>query len=57
LAGADEDDEDDDELYSGDDEDDTATEETLSDADMPPQDENVDIEEMRRRRLARFSGS
>lgn len=45
---------DDDELY--DDGEETATEETLSDAAGPPQAESVNIEEMRRRRLARFGG-
>jgi Ataxin-3 len=48
---------DDDELYDDDIESDTATEETMS--DTPPQQaqgENLSIEEMRRRRLARFGG-
>jgi ataxin-3 len=45
---------DDDDLYS--DGEDTATEETLSDTAGPPQAEGVNIEEMRRRRLARFGG-
>lgn len=54
----------DDEMYEDEDdedEDETATEETLSDAadsdsEPAPQAENVDLEEMRRRRLARFGG-
>jgi ataxin-3 len=48
------DDDDDDDMYF--DDEDTATEETLSDAGGPPQAEGVSIEEMRRRRLARFGG-
>jgi ataxin-3 len=52
-----EDEDEDDGSYSDDDEDDTATEDTLSDGDRPEQAEAVDIDEMRRRRLARFSGS
>ena len=47
-------DNDDDDMYS--DDEDTATEETLSDAGGAPQAEGVNIEEMRRRRLARFGG-
>ena len=51
----DDEDDDDDELYS--DGEGTATEETLSDAAGPQQTaEGVNIEEMRRRRLARFGG-
>lgn len=59
FAGADSDDEGDERPYSDDDGDDTATEETLSGREDPPlQDANDDlsIEEMRRRRLARFGG-
>jgi Ataxin-3 len=48
------DDGDDDDMYFDDEE--TATEETLSDAAGPSQAESVNIEEMRRRRLARFGG-
>ena len=48
------DDDDDDDLYY--DEEDTATEETLSDSAEPQQAEDVSMEEMRRRRLARFGG-
>ncbi|KAF8502102.1 Josephin-domain-containing protein [Russula emetica] len=46
------DDDDDDDLYF--DEEDTATEETLSDSAEPQQADDVNMEEMRRRRLARF---
>ena len=45
---------DDDDLYL--DEEDTATEDTLSDSADPQQVENLSMEEMRRRRLARFGG-
>ena len=56
-AGADEDEDDDDYLsYSDDDKEDTATEVTSSDAGAPPPAEDVNVEEMRRRRLARFGG-
>ena len=44
----------DDDLYY--DEEDTATEETLSDSAEPQQAEDVSMDEMRRRRLARFGG-
>jgi ataxin-3 len=59
-AGADEDDEDDEKPYDEDDGDDTATEETLSGTEDPPPlqaaNDDLSIEEMRRRRLARFGG-
>jgi Ataxin-3 len=47
---------DDDELYDDDSGSDTATEETMSDAPPQPEAEDLSIEEMRRRRLARFGG-
>jgi ataxin-3 len=53
--GEDEDD-DDYESYSDDDQEDTATEVTSSDAGPPPTAQDVSVEEMRRRRLARFGG-
>ena len=57
LAGADDEDDDDDyDSFSDDDKEDTATEVTSSDAGPPAPTENVDIEEMRRRRLERFGG-
>jgi len=66
LTGTGEHEEADDEMYDDDDDDDegedeTATEETLSDtadshSEPAPQAESVDLEEMRRRRLARFGG-
>ena len=46
---------DDDDMYY--DEDDTATSVTLSDSAEPQQAEDVSVEEMRRRRLARFGGT
>jgi ataxin-3 len=49
------DDDDDDDLYYDDDED-TATEETLSETAEPQEAADVSMEEMRRRRLARFGG-
>ncbi|KAI9458551.1 Josephin-domain-containing protein [Russula earlei] len=53
----DDDEDEDDELYFNEDEvRDTATEETLSEAADPPQAEDPDLDEMRRRRLARFGG-
>jgi len=48
------DDDDDDDLYF--DREDTATEDTLSDSADAQQIEDVNVEEMRRRRLARFGG-
>ena len=53
LTGADEDEDEDDDDY-----DDAATEKTLSETAEAPQaeDPNINIEEMRRRRLARFGG-
>jgi len=57
LAGADDGEGDDDyQLYSDDDQEDTATEVTSSDADLQPTAQDVSVEEMRRRRLARFGG-
>lgn len=61
LAGADDGEDDDDyKSYSdddqADDQEDTATEVTSSDAGPPPTAQDVSVEEMRRRRLARFGG-
>ncbi|KAH9961292.1 Josephin-domain-containing protein [Russula dissimulans] len=66
FTSTDEREEEDDEMYDDDDDDEeeedkTATEETLSDtadsdSQPAPPAENVDLEEMRRRRLARFGG-
>ena len=56
LAGADDEDDDDYLSYSDDDQEDTATEVTSSDAGPPAPTEDVSVEEMRRRRLARFGG-